>query len=80
MSSMWYTLADGPLRGQEVRIFGIQGGGLPTLIVVHAPVPPGETILDVRRHLYRLRGQPKYAHYRHDHLCHCPPPVDAPAD
>jgi hypothetical protein len=64
MNSHPFTLADGPLAGQEVTVYAQQGGTFPPVLYAHAPLPSGHADVPGPLHRYLAMGDhpPVYVH------------------
>lgn len=64
MNSHPFTLADGPLAGQEVTVHAQQGGTFPPVVYAHAPLPSDHEGVPAPLHRYLAAGgqPPTYMH------------------
>lgn len=69
MTYVWYSLHDGPLAGQEVRIYPVQGGSVPQIIYPHGPLPEGHQGSPNRHHQYTFSKT--LGEYLHSAACAC---------
>jgi hypothetical protein len=69
MTYSWYPLHDGPLAGQEVRIYPVQGGSLPQIIYPHGPLVEAHEGAPSDRHQYVFSSS--LGAYLHSAACAC---------